>query len=88
LKKTTLRSLHRRFVSFKWLASGLQVICPTGKKTFARENLSRRRSKNIPLWIYPKSVASSRYPASSKRGVRVVTNVEAGCGGRGAAADD
>jgi hypothetical protein len=28
-------------------------------------------------------VASSRYPASSKRGVRVVTNVEAGCGGRG-----
>src|SRR5882724_9931478 len=38
--------------------------------------------KNISLPVTPKSVASLRYPASSKRGVRVVTNVEAGCGGR------
>jgi hypothetical protein len=32
-----------------------RVICPTGKKTFTRENLSSRRNKNIPLRDYPKS---------------------------------
>src|SRR6266566_2680966 len=52
------------------------------KKPSRAKNLSRRRSKNIPFCNHPKSVASFRYPASSKRGVRVVTNVEAGCGGR------
>ena len=31
------------------------------------------RGKNIPLLISPKSAPSSRHPASSKRGVRVVT---------------
>ena len=31
------------------------------------------RVKNIPLLISPKSAPSSRHPASSKRGVRVVT---------------
>jgi hypothetical protein len=42
---------------------------PDRQKSFARENLSSLRTKNIPLGIHPKSVASSRYPASSKRGV-------------------
>jgi hypothetical protein len=59
------------------------LICPTGKKTSRAKNLSRPARKNIPLFTAPKSVASSRHPASSKRGVRVVTNIEAGCGGRG-----
>jgi hypothetical protein len=34
---------------------------------------SRLRIENIPLLISPKSAPSSRHPASSKRGVRVVT---------------
>jgi len=58
------------------------LICPTGKKTFARENLSRLARKNILFCNHPKSVASFRHPASSTRDVRVVTNAEAGCGGR------
>src|SRR5216683_5752220 len=56
---------------------------PDRQKNVARENLSSPARKNISLPVTPKSVASLRHPASSKRGVRVVTNVEAGCGGRG-----
>ena len=45
-------------------------ISPANSKRFGS---SRLRGENIPLLISPKSVPSSRHPASSKRGVRVVT---------------
>jgi hypothetical protein len=39
-----------------------EVICPTGKKIVACENLSTRRSENIPLRVYPKS--NLQFPTS------------------------
>jgi hypothetical protein len=56
---------------------------PAHEKRCAKERISqanstrfgpsRLRIKNVSLLISPKSVPSSRHPASSKRGVRVVT---------------
>jgi hypothetical protein len=39
--------------------------------------------------VFPKSVISSRHPASTKEGrIAIVTNVSAGCGGRGSVGRD
>jgi hypothetical protein len=56
-----------------------RLICPTGNFT---KNLSSPPAKNISLFPSGKSnlrLATSRL---DQRGVRVVTNVGAGCGGR------
>jgi hypothetical protein len=59
------------------------VICPTGKKTFARENLSSPRCKKNLLRERPKSDLQI-WPSRSERGaLAIVTNVGMGCGGRG-----
>jgi hypothetical protein len=55
-----------------------KVICPTGKKSCARENLSSRHSENIPLRDCPKS--HLRFPLSrpEKGRIAIVTNVGQG----------
>jgi hypothetical protein len=65
------------------------VICPSGKKTFAREKLSRPCDKKIPLRADPKSNLKHAGPAPEKRGAsRSSRTLEAGCDGRGASMDD
>jgi hypothetical protein len=60
------------------------VICPSGKKTFARENLSSPARKKIPLRDDPKSNLHFSPSRSHKRGAsRSSRTLEAGCDGRG-----
>ena len=66
-------SAHGRTVS---LPKHRQTRCAKARISPAistRFGSSSLAGKNIPLLISPKSAPSSRHPASSKRGVRVVT---------------
>jgi hypothetical protein len=46
------------------------LICPTGKKTFARENLSSPSDKKIPLRVDPKSNLKHEGPAPERGALR------------------
>jgi hypothetical protein len=60
-----------------------QLICPSGKKTFARENLSSRRGENISLRDCPKSNLQFSLSRTHKRGgSRSSRTLGAGCDGR------
>jgi hypothetical protein len=61
------------------------LICPTG---YPVNSLSRLSSKNFSLFSQLKSVLCPPPSRLDERGVRVVTDVAAGCGGRGGARDE
>jgi hypothetical protein len=55
-----------------------KVICPTGKKTFVRENLSSRHSENISLRDCPKSHLHFPHPGPQEGRIAIVTDVGQG----------
>ena len=85
----TQQSIRSREAFFRWMPgldnsshrSRIQcLICPSGKSTAARKNLSSPRAKNISLFPKPKSVVMFAPSRLDQRDVRVVTDV--GCGMR------
>jgi hypothetical protein len=54
------------------------VICPSGKKTFARENLSSPARENIPLRDCPKSHVQFPLSRPEKGRIAIVTDVGQG----------
>jgi hypothetical protein len=61
------------------------VICPSGKKGLARQNLSSPRCKKNLLRERPKSDLQIWLSRSERGALAIVTNVGMGCGGRGSA---
>jgi hypothetical protein len=60
-------------------------ISPTGSSCFY---LSSPAAKNILLPVFGKSLSYFRRPAHSEGRFAIVTDVGAGCGGRGGALDE
>jgi hypothetical protein len=55
-----------------------RLICPSGKKCIARENLSSPHSENIPLRDYPKSQLELFLSRPEKGRIAIVTDVGQG----------
>jgi hypothetical protein len=56
----------------------IKLICPTGKKIVARENLSTPPRKNIPLRDCPKSNLQFHCPGPQEGRIAIVTDVGQG----------